>query len=30
VELTGQLIVRRIEQIPGLQGRGILAPLRGS
>ena len=30
VELTGQLIVRRIEQIPGLQERGILAPLRGS
>jgi hypothetical protein len=24
--LTGQLVVRRIEQIPALQERGILAP----
>jgi hypothetical protein len=25
-ELTGQLVVRRIDQIPGLQERGILSP----
>jgi hypothetical protein len=25
-ELTGQIVVRRIEQIPGLQERGILSP----
>jgi hypothetical protein len=25
VELTGQVVVRRLEQIPGLQERGILA-----
>jgi hypothetical protein len=25
-ELTGQVVVRRIEQIPGLQVRGILSP----
>jgi hypothetical protein len=25
-ELTGQVVVRRIEQIPGLQERGILSP----
>ncbi len=26
VELTGQVVVRRIEQIPALQERGILSP----
>jgi hypothetical protein len=26
VQLTGQVIVRRLEQIPGLQERGILSP----
>jgi len=25
-ELTGQIVVRRIDQIPGLQERGILSP----
>ena len=25
-ELTGQVVIRRIEQIPGLQERGILSP----
>ena len=26
IELTGQVVVRRIEQIPGLQQRGIVSP----
>ena len=26
VQLTGQVVVRRLEQIPGLQERGILSP----
>jgi hypothetical protein len=26
VELTGQVVVRRIQQVPELQERGILSP----